>query len=155
MSCFSSAFQKFCNAVNISLLSFSYWCKSGIVQAAKQSYPSDLQLVPKRTYAEFTATWNLTAKPEQQKPSITLSNCIVCHIKRIEHSHCHSVVFLPFHYASNTEFAENRERVGKGDGQSPTASLSAMSCTGTLSTFPIASFMLLLILWKRQKISHL
>lgn len=66
-------------AMQWTCLSFSYWYKSRIVQAAMQLCPPDLQLVPKWTYAELqqAGVW-------QQKIQITLSNCIVCHIKRME-----------------------------------------------------------------------
>lgn len=155
----SLALSKFHNTVDMPLSFILMQIKNW--QAATQLCPPDLQLAPKWNLCWVTATWSLTAKQEQGKPQITFSNCIVSLMphKRIEHSRLNSVLFLPFSlcikYRAGTEWGVGRERRWAKPKWATTSSLSPMSCNETLGTFPLASFMLLLILWKHQKIWHL
>ena len=156
MSCFSSTFQKFCNAADVPLFFVLMQIKN--CTGSNAITPTRPPAGSKMDLCCVTATWSLTAKPEQEKTRITLSNCIVSLMlhKRIEHFYLNSVVFLPFplciKYRARTEWGVGRERRWAMPKWATTSSLSPMPCNETPGTFPLASFMLLLILWKHQKI---
>lgn len=159
--CFSSTFQNFCNAVDMplffTLMQVKNCTDSKAIPPTRLPAGSKMDLC----WVTVTATWSLTAKPKQEKTQITISNCIVSLMphKRIVHSHLNSVVFLIFppciKCKVHTEWGVGKEERWAKPNWATASSLLPTSCNETLCPFPLASFMILLILWQHEQIWHL
>lgn len=151
---FFSTSQKFHKAVDITLFSFLYGCKSRIVQQQCD-------------YTHQNSSWfqngpmlSCSKLDSEQQNQISILNCIVSLMphKSIGCSYLDSPVFPPFSLLCQVQ---SSYRMGSGEGKEMGKAyvdydfLSAMLYKETPSTFPLASLMLLLILWKDQKIWHL